>query len=183
MKFKVGDRVRVRKGLVDGQEYDGQKFMGDMKKFIGEIVTIESVYSDYYHIKEENNEYNSCLWSWRWTDNMFESKIINFTKSDLKDGMVVEYRDGGRALVLGGWLFDETSCLLIENFNDNFENCYDGKNSVDKVYTSNAPSLSEYFDNNMLKLIWKRNPVKKMTIAEIEKELGYKIEIVSDKEE
>lgn len=176
MKFKVGDKVRVRKDLLKNQQLGVKYFAEDMTMFIGKIVTIKEVCDGFYKIKEDKG-------FWHWTDGMFEPKIINFTKSDLKDGMVVEYRDGGRALVLGDWLFDETSCLLIENFNDNFENCYDGKNSVDKVYTSNAHSLSEYFDNNMLKLIWKRNPVKKMTIAEIEKELGYKIEIVSDKEE
>lgn len=182
MKYKIGDKVRVRNDLSVDKSYGGTRFDSQMTKFIGKVITIAQCDSVdnrcVYNIEEDK-----CRAKLYWTEEMFESNKLEFTKSDLKDGMVVEYRDGGRALVLGDWLFDETSCLLIENFNDNFENCYDGKNSVDKVYTSNAHSLSEYFDNNMLKLIWKRNPVKKMTIAEIEKELGYKIEIVSDKEE
>lgn len=55
---------------------------------------------------------------------------------------------------------------------------------IDKVYKSNAVNLKEYFDDDKLELIWERNKekesAKKMTVAEIEKELGYKVEIVSE---
>lgn len=174
MKFKVGDKVRVRKDLVENESYSGVVFAKAMKRFVGEIVTIDTV-GITYKIKEDNDKW------WHWTDEMFEPNELNFTKSDLQDGMVVEYRNGKRRMVLGDKFIGEYHYLLINDFNDSLENNY-SPDSVDKVYKSYASNLLEYFDDENIELIWERNPAKKMTIAEIEKELGYKIEIVSDKE-
>lgn len=64
MKYKVGDKVRVRRDLKERMGYGCQRFTDAMKKQMGKIVTISNVVDDrYYYIKEDN--YN-------WTDEMFE---------------------------------------------------------------------------------------------------------------
>ena len=79
MKYKVGDKVRVRQwddmvkeyGLFDGLEKvictPGYFFTNDMKKFCGSVVTISNIISDdsRYLIKENDQ-------NWFWTDEMFE---------------------------------------------------------------------------------------------------------------
>ena len=63
MKYKVGDRVRIRKDL--------NKDLSDVKYFVeeemvskaGSVVTIDSVFDDSYRIVE---------FGWYWTDEMFE---------------------------------------------------------------------------------------------------------------
>ena len=64
MKYKVGDKVRVRSDLKERMGYGCQRFTDAMKKQMGKIVTISNVVDDrYYYIKEDN--YN-------WTDEMLE---------------------------------------------------------------------------------------------------------------
>lgn len=66
IKYKVGDKVRVRKDLVHGEKYDGISFYMDGWK--DKIVTISFVGSDYYEIAEDEDK-------WCWTDEMFEGVV------------------------------------------------------------------------------------------------------------
>ena len=64
MKYKVGDKVRVRRGLKASLHYGGVLVNSEMAK--KEIVTIASVCALYYKIKED---------SFCWTDEMFEGLV------------------------------------------------------------------------------------------------------------
>ena len=111
-------------------------------------------------------------------------KACNFTKSDLKDGMVVEYRDGTRRMVLGDYLFGFYGNNNLILYTDNLEEKNNEDLTIDKVYRSKCLGLYNYFNDIYLELIWKREkeePPKEMTIEEIEKELGCKIKIVENK--
>lgn len=63
MKYKVGDKVKVRSDLRVGKSYGEHAFVHDMSKFRGKIVTIESVWKQGYRIEED------AYW---WTDEMLE---------------------------------------------------------------------------------------------------------------
>lgn len=66
MKYKVGDKVRIREDLVTGGNYGGSVAVDDMTDMGGRVVTIERVGEVHgYYIKEDPDEY--C-----WTDEMFE---------------------------------------------------------------------------------------------------------------
>ena len=67
MKYKVGDKVKVREDLSTKDEYDGCSFVPEMKLFLGEAVTIHKVCGNInrYEIKEDDG-------AWYWTDSMFE---------------------------------------------------------------------------------------------------------------
>lgn len=117
----------------------------------------------------------------------------NFTKADLKVGYVVKYRNGNLRMVMpleGGTLVltsDDGSWLHSEDVNDDLT-CRRVKwgeptDSLDimEVYGwSGWPSNAMYVATAGRKLLWKREDPKKMTVSEIEKELGYKIEVVAD---
>ena len=166
MKFKVGDRVKVVK--VNGGETRHQQCLGG-------IFTIEAIdeMSGYPYMLEE---YNQC----GWCDE--ELELAPFTKADLKDGMVVEYTDGQRRMVLGDYIISDSISKKLECYNENLEAYRYPAQTINKVYKTRALYFSTIFDNENLTLIWERpeEPVKKMTVAEIEKELGYKVEIVSE---
>lgn len=66
MKYKVGDKVRVRSDLVDGKYYGGTAVVRNMADMGGMVVTIERVRERTYLIEEGSKGYN-------WTDEMFES--------------------------------------------------------------------------------------------------------------
>lgn len=65
MRYKVGDKVRIREDLVTGGNYGGSVAVDDMTDMGGSVVTIESVGSIGYYIEEDPDGY--C-----WTDEMFE---------------------------------------------------------------------------------------------------------------
>ena len=57
-KFKVGDKVRVRRDLVQDKCYDGVRCSSIMARMGGEVLTIDCVESDYYRVEE-----NIFCWS------------------------------------------------------------------------------------------------------------------------
>lgn len=65
MRYKVGDKVKVRSDLKGNIRYGGQIFVRDMAVHCGKNVEISKVYDDAYCIKESDRE-------WFWTDEMFE---------------------------------------------------------------------------------------------------------------
>lgn len=69
MKYKVGDKVRIRKDLMIFERYGKQTFVEQMEKYKGMPATISEVFSDAYHIKEDKGE------NWNWTDEMFEGLV------------------------------------------------------------------------------------------------------------
>ena len=74
MRYKIGDRVRVRKDLVIGNTYGGVLFDKKMCSWLGKIVEISEVYTCYYHIRD------GALFIW--TDDMLEP-ITDLTTSEV----------------------------------------------------------------------------------------------------
>ena len=68
MKYKVGDKVRVREDLSIDKTYDGCYVTPSMTVFLGKTVTIHKVREgiNRYEIEEDYG-------TWNWTDEMFES--------------------------------------------------------------------------------------------------------------
>jgi hypothetical protein len=65
MKYKVGDKVRVRGDLKENTRYGGEIFACDMTEYLGKTVEITKVLDDVYCIKGTERE-------WHWTSEMFE---------------------------------------------------------------------------------------------------------------
>ena len=81
MKYKVGDKVRVRKDLIEFEHYKEVLFVPSMSSFKGKIVTIYYTTDIGYKIKEDSKRYY-------WTDDMFSGKIpkdFGSEESDSKD--------------------------------------------------------------------------------------------------
>lgn len=90
MKFKVGDKVRVREDLVIGNCYGKERFVDGMKEYKGQIFTIKKIYGGVYIF--EKNLFN-------WTDEMLEKvkkeketqgKTFREVIADIKKGEVWE---------------------------------------------------------------------------------------------
>lgn len=124
------------------------------------------------------------------------------TKEDLKTGMVVTYRDGRKSMVFkdcannnftnifrekadmlvsedATWLdlhyIDEKLFYTNRNVNDDLD--------IIMVECVRCPHLLwKPYDPKNYTVIWEGNPPKKMTVAEIEAILGYRVEIISEKE-
>ena len=72
-KFKVGDKVRVRKDLIPDTKYGDVYFVYSMKEMCGKIVTIKDFYSDNCNMYLKEIGY---LWSPEMLEPVKEDKLI-----------------------------------------------------------------------------------------------------------
>lgn len=68
MKYKVGDKVRVRRDLKNDVSYGSRHTVEEMMDYKGNVVTISEVRPNHYKIEEDEEE-------WNWTDEMFEGLV------------------------------------------------------------------------------------------------------------
>ena len=115
-----------------------------------------------------------------WSDYMQKE----FTKADLKCGMVVECGDEslGRRAVIGDFLVGEDGYARLENYEHNLINRrIDGLDIVKVYKIKKGYPFGRIMEDHNLELIWERKEPKKMTIEEMRKKLeeltGEQIEV------
>ena len=121
---------------------------------------------------------------------MREDNQKEFTKADLKDGMVVEERRGVRGVVLRDRILYEDGWDSLISWGENLRsNCCDGFDIVKiyKIIIESIYELSNILNIENLELIWERTETKRMTAEEMRQKLeeltGEKFEIEPSREE
>lgn len=104
-----------------------------------------------------------------------------FTKADLKDGMVVAYRDGKRRLVLNNRLVGKDGYYELNMYTEDMKDKECSERDIMRVFKIVIiTTLNRIFHIENLELIWEREEVKRMTVEEMRKKLeeltGEKIE-------
>lgn len=165
MKYKVGDKVRIRSDLKEtmNNAIYGVSVNSEMVKLAGKMVTIDHVNEKIYTIKE---------YGFAWTDEMFECiekpSREDFLKMPVGTKIIT---DKGKELVYDGECFSDKDDVIIDTMiDDDLNLIYDDMDYGTKIIEILEP---EY------RTIWKESP-KKMTLKEIEKELGYPVKIVEE---
>lgn len=154
MKFKVGDKVKVKTRLKVDNYYGGQCFNSDMKRLEGQILTIETVnYSD-YAVKEN---------TWYWTDEMLtkatiDASEINVNVNDLVDIFKTISEQQAKQ--------NERTNLTIENMLESVEK------SINRV--SDMVGKKSIYDDSIVEHILDK--VKEIPNEEIHKSIEKKIE-------
>lgn len=131
-----------------------------------------------YSTRDFAEKYNYKILEW--SDYMDKE----FTKADLRDGMVVEQRNGEMYLVLAGMVVRRGGRNHIGGYDDDLKwEGYTGGDIV-KVYRITPESLrriEDVFIKGNLELIWERTESKKMTVEEMKQKLeeltGEEIEV------
>lgn len=127
MKFKVGDKVRVV-AKKHGHYFD-----------IGEVVKIKEVNSKDYTCSslEKNN-----IW-WLRDDEVAE---VKFTKSDLKDGDIVTYRNGDKRTVVAENLINSCGYISkkLSQYTNELKDTIIGK-SLDIIKVERPTQYKEVF--------------------------------------
>lgn len=107
----------------------------------------------------------------------------NFCLKDLEEGMLVRTYSYGYMLVtklLNGELViaNNDGFIRLKSYRNDLTNM-DEDCKILTVYSKADECLSlGLFDPNYRNILWERPKKKKMTLKEIEKELGYEIELV-----
>ena len=111
-----------------------------------------------------------------------------FTKADLKDGMVVEYSNGKRRLVLNNHLVGKDGYYELNEYREDMKDKeYSDKDIMRVFKIATVTTLDYIFHIENLELIWERDETKHMTAEEMRKKLeeltGDKIEVEPSREE
>ena len=119
-----------------------------------------------------------------WSDYMQKE----FTKADLKDGMVVEYSNGKRRLVLNNHLVGKDGYYELNEYREDMKDKeYSDKDIMRVFKIATVTTLGYIFHIENLELIWERTETKRMTTEEMRKKLeeltGDKIEVEPSREE
>lgn len=174
-KFKVGDKVRVV-GVTDFRS-----------EYNGEVLTIRSINPNAPFNAEEHYGFKEDICY------VFEARYLKlaeapFTKADLKDGMILEFRDGFRYMLMGKRAYGKNGWSDFDrgHKDDLTSSIFNNDTDVMKVYLVKDDArgfLYDLFSDKNLVLLWEREEeTKEMTVAEIEKKLGYKVKVIADKE-
>lgn len=87
MKYKVGDKVRIREDLRIKEQYNDLTFVPDMVQYMGKVATITEIrFEDVYGI-----DLDDC--NWCWTDEMFEDIMKSENKDEEKTVDIGYYLD------------------------------------------------------------------------------------------
>ena len=119
-----------------------------------------------------------------WSDYMDKE----FTKADLKDGMVVEYRSKsyGRRLVIGDMLIGAEGSHRLIYYNEDLIDTTGYKDfDIMRIYKiQHVSRFNEILLYSNLELIWERKEPKKMTVEEMRQKLeeltGEEIEVMQE---
>ena len=144
-KFKTGDKVKIK-------EATEERFIEDVKN--DTIFKIEYEYNNKYLIYSLDHSYG-----WVKGENLIlveKENNMEFTKSDLKNGMVVESRNGWKFLYMSEQLIGKDIYDNINlHYNDNLSHSSKSKLDIVKVYNvnwENVHFLEDIFNN--LTTIW-----------------------------
>lgn len=131
--------------------------------------------------------YQSCDYFRKYRCNILEWSDYmqkEFTKADLKDGMVVKHRNGDKRMVISEALIGENGYADQNCFREDLTHRYFKDLDIVGVYAIQeynnfADMLSDY----NLELIWERTESKKMTVEEMKQKLeeltGEEIEVTA----
>ena len=172
MKYKIGDKVKIRSDLSAGMFCGISIFTKEMERLKNKVLTIEN-YSEinYTYKLEEFSAY--C-----WTDDMLKSVEEKFTPKDLKTGMFgITINDEKFVVVDNLLVFQNGETTSIHNLNIFFEDIYKGK-YIKEIY-SNMSGFKDFDNEWIYNRIYKREKPKR-TLSQIKEELGYDFDLIGE---
>ena len=175
MKFKIGDKVRIRKDLKEGDRF-GIYVTDEMEELAGEIVTITQVNKSLVGVKYAIDKDDG---SYSWTEDMFESSVKPSKEELFKMplGTIIKTdRDYNNVFVKVG---ENDFC------NDNADHIFQCHVEEDLTINCNrfGTKIIEIQEPTYETIYKADKEVKEMTMAELEKELGYPVKIIKEKED
>lgn len=145
MKFKVGDKVRVKQDLKSGSHYGGLYFNDEMEKYCGkefEIITLNEETKIYYLSLDGTNEASSLNTYWGFSGEML--KVLKPKKATAKDEKFQELLD---LLVKQ----NEKQTNWMEQFSDSFDKISNNVNNV-----SDSINKKSFYDDAIIEKVMEK---------------------------
>lgn len=143
MKYKVGDRVRIKTGL-KSQTRSGVRLNPKMRKWEGKVMTIESVSDDLYRMLEDIGEPCTGL-GWAWGEDWIDCLVDDFKIVITTEGNTVLAR-----LYEGKKVLEETKATCSKD--DKFVFATGAQLAFDRLL-GNEPKKEEWFTGKMVRTV------------------------------
>lgn len=161
MKFKVGDKVRVIKCSIDGERCKNFNKISTITK-IGEHLCYPYILKD---IRETFRE------------DELELVEVQFTKSDLKDGDIVTYRNGLKKIVSGDKLYGNDLFTSLRYYPEDLKDI-DGEEENDIVKVERPVKYETVFEREEV-----LDETEKKYLAEVIRPFRKRIQFIQKKKE
>ena len=164
MEFKVGDKVRVINCSIDGERCKNFNKVSTITK-IGEHLCYPYMLKD---IRETFRE------------DELELVEVQFTKSDLKDGDIVTYRNGGKRTVIAGNLINSNGFISkkLSQYTNELKDTIIGK-SLDIVKVERPVKYETVFERKEEIL----DEIEKRYLTEVIRPFRKRIQFIQKKKE
>lgn len=127
MKFKVGDKVKIKENLAC-KKYGAMYFTSLMKRYKNKEakITYISPDGDFYHLDIDSG-------SWGWSEDMLEPYMAEIRKSDLKDGDYCIFKNKERAIKFGGYVIMNRGTMSLREYSKKLEHNYDSNYDIVRI--------------------------------------------------
>ena len=172
MKFKVGDKVKIKNNLKGIDAFNGG-YIDELDKYVGNIVTIAMM------INENSVRFREIPYTW----DTRALELANITTiNDLQFADVVTLRNGERYVVADDYLYGEDDDYYIDSrYIEDYYNNDLTYNEDDGDYDDEGYDIVKVERNGSIIYEREETKVKEMTVAEISEALGYEVKIVKEK--
>ena len=127
MKFKVGDKVKIKENL-SCKGYGVAYFASPMKKYKSKEakITYISPDDDACHLDIDSGQ-------WWWFEDMFESYTSKIAKKDLRDGDKCTLKNNEKAFVIDKTVVTKDDVLSLYDYNSKLEHNFNSNYDVVRV--------------------------------------------------
>lgn len=175
MKYKVGDKVRIRPDLKIGKTYISLwRLAIHAHKFLGQTGHISSVTDDELYMLD----FTGGL---EWPEEALE--LVKITINDLKTGMFGITNIGNKFMILNDvMVFQKGTWDDIHNWRNDFVHV-DGGEKIMEIYDGvNCFGILDSPERENFQVVYKRehNAPAKMTLSQVKERLGFNFQLVED---
>ena len=127
MKFKVGDKVKIKKNL-SCKGYGASYFVSSMKKYKGKEakITYISPDDDTCHLDIDSG-------SWGWSEDMLEPYTSKIAKKDLRDGDYCVFKNGDKAIKIGNYVGTHNAVVPLREYNNKLEHNFNPRRDIIRI--------------------------------------------------
>lgn len=127
MKFKVGDKVKIKKNL-SCKGYGASYFVSSMKKYKGKEAKITYVSPD-----DDTCQLDIDSGNWWWSEDMLEPYTSKIAKKDLRDGDKCTLKNNEKAFVIDKTVVTKDDVLSLYDYNSKLEHNFNSNYDIVKV--------------------------------------------------
>lgn len=127
MKFKVGDKVKIKENLLC-KGYDVAYFASPMKKYKDKEakITYISPYDGTCHLDIDDG-------IWWWSEDMLEPYTSKIAKKDLRDGDYCVFKNGDKAIKIGNYVGTHNAVVPLREYNNKLEHNFNPRRDIIRI--------------------------------------------------